>query len=202
MDRFLTSMTGMLDTERKVRLGAALIALVILALAPAPLRAANLSMGRLITEGDRRYLELAVTSYQGADILEAVRRGIEAKVSITMQLVKESALDYIYSRVVYSKTVRRSLRWDYWNRSFVITEAGKKTQYHNENAMFAHLFRVSQSEIPGRALAPGGSYLVRARAELKSVELYFPMNYIFKYIVGYWDFDTGWVYGPGVSPVR
>ncbi len=29
--------------------------------------------------------------------------------------------------------------------------------------------------------------------ELKSVELYFPMNLIFKYLVGFWDFDTGWV---------
>jgi hypothetical protein len=198
MDRFLIPMTVMRDTERNLNLGMALIALIAITLSPAPLLAADISLGQLITENDRRYLELAVHSYQGADILEAVRRGIEAKVNITMQLVKESALDYVYSRVVYSKTTRRSLRYDYWNRSFVITEAGKKTQYHNENAMFLHLFKVSQCEIPDRSLAPGETYLVRARAELKSVELYFPMNYIFKYIVGFWDFDTGWVYGPGV----
>ena len=158
-------------------------------------------MGEIIIENDRRFLELSVHSYQGPEIIEAVKRGIEARVTFKIQVVREGILDLIYTRVLHSSTLKRSLRYDYWNRSYVITEDGKKTQYHNEKAMFAHLFRVSRLKVPGEP--PGdGEYRIRARAELKSVELYFPMNYIFKYIAGHWDFDTGWVKGPALPVPR
>lgn len=202
MDRFLTAMISLSHTALPFRRGGAMIVLLAAVLAPASAGAASLTFGQIIAENDRRYLELAVNSYQGADILEAVKRGIEAKVSITVQLVKESMLDYVYSRMAHSTTIRRSLRYDYWNRAYVISEGGRKTQFHNENEMFSQLFRVARYEIPDRSLEPGTAYLVRARAQLRSVELYFPMNYIFKYIVGYWDFDTGWVYGPGIQGAR
>jgi len=186
-------------TGRSLRNALSIAVFLAVAAAHSAAGAAELAFGRIITENDRRYLELSVHSYQGPEILEAVKRGIEARVFFTVQVVREGMMDVIYTRVLHSGTLRRSLRYDFWNRSYVITEGGKKTQYHNENTMFAHLFRVSRMEVPGTP-PRDGEYRVRARAELKSVELYFPMNYIFKYIVGYWDFDTGWVNGP-ILPV-
>lgn len=189
-------------TSPSFRRGCALVALAAALLTPAVLRGADIAFGRIITEDDRRFLELSVHSYQGPDILEAVKRGIEAKVTITVEIVREGALDFVFSRAVRSATIKRSLRYDYWNRAYVIAESGKKTQFHGEGAMFQHLFRVARYDLPGGEPGAGNAFRVRARAELKSVELYFPMNYIFKYIVGYWDFDTGWVNGPRVAAPR
>ncbi|HPA72385.1 MAG TPA: DUF4390 domain-containing protein [Spirochaetota bacterium] len=195
-------MTATTRTSLPFHRGWACIALTAALLCPAALRGADISFGQIITEGDRRFLELSVHFYQGTDILEAVKRGIEAKVTITVQIVREGALDFVFSSVASSATIKRSLRYDYWNRAYVIAESGKKTQFHGESAMFQHLFRVARYDLPGGEPGAGNAYRVRARAELKSVELYFPMNYIFRYIVGYWDFDTGWVNGPRVAAPR
>ena len=195
-------MTATTRTSLPFRRGWVFIALAAALFCPAALRGADISFGQIITEGDRRFLELSVNSYQGPDILEAVKRGIEAKVTITVQIVREEALDFVFSSVVRSTTIKRSLRYDYWNRAYVIAESGKKTQFHGESAMFQHLFRVARYDLPGGEPGEGNAFRVRARAELRSVELYFPMNYIFRYIVGYWDFDTGWVNGPRVAAPR
>jgi len=71
--------------------------------------------------------------------------------------------------------------------------------FQGENAMLDYIFSLRDYELRNIGLKPGEAYVMRARAELKSVELYFPMNVIFKYLVGFWDFDTGWVNGPPVD---
>lgn len=160
------------------------------------LSAAELLLGDLISENDRRFLELTVTGYQEADILEAIKRGIEAKITFTLQIVKEGPMDFVYTRSVRTVLINRSVKFDFWNRSFVLSEKGTKATFHNERAMLNAFFTVHRWEIPSKGLSTGQRYRIRARAELTSVELYFPMNLIFKYIVGYWDFDTGWIGGP------
>lgn len=173
--------------------------LAMLLVFPRMLMAAELVMGDLISENDRRFLELTVTRYQEADILEAVKRGIEAKISFTLQIVKQSPMDFLYTKAVRTMRIHRSVKFDFWNRSFVLSERGVKATFHNERAMLNAFFTVHRWEIPSKGLEKGQHYRIRARAELSSVELYFPMNLIFKYIVGYWDFNTGWVGGPSFT---
>ncbi len=172
-----------------------IIAIFVLLLVPSAIFGAELRMGELIRENDRRFIELSVTGYQEDDILEAVKRGIEAKITYTVQIVKESRLDFAYTSVVRTMYVHRSLKFDFWSRAYVISEKGIKNTFHNERAMLDAFFTVRRWGIPFGNLASGQQYRLRARAELTSVELYFPMNLIFKYIVGYWDFDTGWIRG-------
>ena len=71
--------------------------------------------------------------------------------------------------------------------------------FQSENAMLDYFFSLRDYELQGLGLNTSEAYVIRAKAELKSVELYFPMNVIFKYLVGFWDFDTGWVNGPPVG---
>ncbi len=163
---------------------------------PKILLAAELLVGDLISENDRRFIELRVTGYQEADILEAIKRGIEAKITFTLQIVKEGPMDFVYTKAVRTTHINRSVKFDFWSRSFVLSERGIKATFHNERAMLNAFFTVGKCEIPPGGLQSGQRYRIRARAELTSVELYFPMNLIFKYIVGYWDFDTGWIGGP------
>ena len=172
-----------------------IIAIFVLLLVPSAIFGAELRTGELIRENDRRFIEISVTGYQEGDILEAVKRGIEAKITYTVQIVKESRLDFAYTSVVRTMHVHRSLKFDFWSRSYVISEKGVKNTFHNERAMLDAFFTVRRWEIPFNDLIAGHQYRLRARAELTSVELYFPMNLIFKYIVGYWDFDTGWIRG-------
>ncbi len=132
--------------------------------------------------------------------MEAVKRGIEAKVIFQMQILEDRALNIIYKKVVYDKSFNRSLRFDFWSRSYVITERGKKSQYNSIAETMNSFFTVAKIEVPEHKIHRGSSYRIRARARLESVELYFPLNYIFKYVVGYWDFDTGWIGGPAIVP--
>ncbi len=173
--------------------------LIALFFFPRILPAAELSLNNFISENDRRFLDLTVTGYQETDILEAIKRGIEAKITFTLQIVKEGPIDFVYTRSVRTMHINRSVKFDFWNRSFVLSEGNTKATFHNERAMLNAFFSVRRWEIPSRGLSSRQRYRIRARAELTSVELYFPLNLIFKYIVGYWDFDTGWISGPSFS---
>jgi hypothetical protein len=95
--------------------------------------------------------------------------------------------------VIAARKIKRSVKYDYWSRSFIVQDAGRKINYNNDDAMFAYFFSASNIDLTDSSLVRGKKCYVRYRAVLSSVELYFPMNYIFRYIVGIWDFDTGWV---------
>ncbi|MCX7677649.1 MAG: DUF4390 domain-containing protein [Spirochaetes bacterium] len=158
--------------------------------------ATQLRMSNIFVENERRFIDIAIIKYAESDIIEAIKRGIETKLTITIQIIKVNPFDFIYSKTVHSIEIHRSMKFDFWNRSYIISEKGTKSTYHNERQLLNDFFSVFKFEIPSAKLLKGKPYRVRARAELSSIELYFPMNLIFKYIVGYWDFDTGWVNGP------
>lgn len=158
--------------------------------------ASQLRMSPLIVENNQYFLDVTITKFAEHDIIEAIKRGIETKLKVTIQILKENPFDFIYAKVEHTIEIYRSIKFDFWNRSYVFTEKGTKNTYHNERQMLNDFFSIHKVEIPRAKLAKGKYYRIRARAELSSIELYFPMNLIFKYIVGYWDFDTGWVNGP------
>ena len=174
--------------------------LLMILIAPSGLFAAGLTIGNITQENGKRYLRLSAHSYQGTEIMEAVKRGIEAKVFFQMQIIENRALNIIYNKVVYDKTYNRSLRFDFWSRSYVVSERGKKSQYNSITETLNNFFTLEKIEIPDHKIHRGSSYRIRARARLVSVELYFPLNYIFQYVVGYWDFDTGWIGGGAIAP--
>ena len=166
---------------------------------PSCLYAASLSFGTVRMFGDGMQVNLAVGSYQRHDIIEAMKRGMEVKLVYEIQIRRASGGLLTGNRTVYSRTITRKVKFDFWGKAFQVMDGKRSVVFQSENAMLDYFFSLRDYELPGLALRGGESYAMRAKVELKSVELYFPMNLIFKYLVGFWDFDTGWVNGPPVG---
>ncbi len=163
---------------------------------------ADLKIGPVVKQSDRIFLSFRIVAYPKNDIVEAIRRGIVVKISYEVEVIKGSLIDFFVKDTVVRRRIKRSVKYDYWNKAFLIEEGRKKTICHNEEAMFRAFFEVQDMEMILPAISEGDRYYLRYRAVLKSVDMYFPMNYIFKYIVGIWDFDTGWIKGPSLDEVR
>ncbi len=166
---------------------------------PAGLFAADLNFGPVLMAGDGAQVNLSVVSYQRHDIIEAMKRGMEIRVTYEIQIRRARGGILIGDKTVYSRTIIRKVKYDFWGKAFQVREGRKSTVFQSENAMLDYFFSLKDYELRGLGLRQKESYAMRGRAELKSVELYFPMNLIFKYLVGFWDFDTGWVNGPPVG---
>jgi len=184
-----------MKTIRNILRLSAVLALLI----PSSLCAASLSFGPVQMFGDGMQVNLAVGSYQRHDIIEAMKRGMEVKLVYEIQIRRAAGGLLAGNRTVYSRTISRKVKFDFWGKAFQVIEGKRSVVFQSENAMLDYFFSLRDYEIQGLSLNKSEAYVIRARAELKSVELYFPMNVIFKYLVGFWDFDTGWVNGPPVG---
>ncbi|MGV7928791.1 MAG: DUF4390 domain-containing protein [Spirochaetota bacterium] len=175
------------------------VAAFLAAFSPVGVLAANLSFGPVHMIGDGAQVNLSVVSYQRHDVIEAMKRGMEIRIIYEIQIRRAAGGFLAGNKTVYSKTITRKVKFDFWGKAFQVMEGKKSIVFQSESAMLDYFFSLRDYDLPGLALRGGESYAMRAKAELKSVELYFPMNLIFKYLVGFWDFDTGWVNGPPVG---
>jgi hypothetical protein len=129
------------------------------------------------TEGNGRFLvNFTVSSYQKTDIIEAIKRGIVVKVVYEIEIVQKSFFDAVYKEVIAARKIKRSVKYDYWSRSFIVQDAGRKINYNNDDAMFAYFFSASNIDLTDSSLVRGKKCYVRYRA-----------------VLSIWDFDTGWV---------
>ncbi|HSV98071.1 MAG TPA: DUF4390 domain-containing protein [Spirochaetota bacterium] len=175
------------------------LAAFLAAFFPAVLFAAKLNFGPVYMVGDGAQVNLSVYSYQRHDLIEAMKRGMEIKIIYEIQVRRVTGGILAWDKTVYSRTITRKVKFDFWGKAFQVMEGKKSTVFQSENAMLDYFFSLRDYDLRGLGLMGKEAYAMRAKAELKSVELYFPMNLIFKYLVGFWDFDTGWVNGPPVG---
>ncbi len=161
--------------------------------------AAELGFGAVQIDGDTLKVSLSIEDYQRSEIIEAIKRGMEVKILYSIQIVKESPVFLMRDSVIAEKNISRRVKYDFWNKSFRVREGKKSTTFQSENSMLEYFFTISGCELASVNVLRKARYTLRARAELKSVELYFPMNLIFKYLVGFWDFSTGWKDGPPLN---
>jgi hypothetical protein len=113
-----------------------------------------------------------------------------------IQVVREAGFFLLGDSVAYDKTVMRSVKYDFWNKAFQVREGQRKTMFQSERSMIDYFFSVRNYDLIDTDFMKQAEYSLRARAELRTVELYFPMNLIFKYFVKYWDFKTRWSIAP------
>ncbi len=177
---------------------------VIFVLFTSVVGAAEIKFNRLDAENGKIFLSFSIVSYKKKDIIEALKRGIELKLLYDIEIVRKSSYMLFGNKVVIRKSIRRSVKYDYWNKAFVIREKGNRVLFHSENSLLDSIFTVKRFLIEKKPLLGKGgrNYSLRVNAQLKSVKLYFPMNFVFKYIIGIWDFKTGWVVGPPLNGVR
>ena len=165
--------------------------------------AAEIKFDRLNKENDKIVLSFSIEAYKRKDVIEALKRGIELKVQYDIEVVRKSSFLLFGNTVIIRKNIRRSVKYDYWNKAFLIREKGNRALFHSENSLLDSIFTVKGLLIERKPLlGRGGGLTLRVKAQLKSVKLYFPMNFVFKYIIGIWDFETGWVAGPPLNTVR
>lgn len=119
-----------------------------------------------------------------------------------IEIVKKSRLGFLFRDVEQHNSLRRSVKYDFWNKSFIVNNGSKSLSCYNEDTMLSNLFIVENAELKKAERFKSDDHYIRIRAVLKSIELYFPMNYIFKYFVGFWDFDTGWKQGPTLDMIQ
>jgi hypothetical protein len=175
-----------------------LIIMLIITVYASPIYPADIQIGQIKDENGKLMINFSIASFQRNDIIEAIKRGITVKITYNIEIVRTSTFDMFFTDVIIEKKIKRSVKYDYWNRCFLVNEGNKKILYHSEEAMLNYIFNVNNFEIADSMAMKGKDYYIRFKAVLKSIELYFPMNYIFRYIVGIWDFDTGWVNGPKI----
>ncbi|HPJ37324.1 MAG TPA: DUF4390 domain-containing protein [Spirochaetota bacterium] len=166
--------------------------LFFFAISTTPLFSAEITINRLRFDEGILHIDFLVSNYQKKEIIDAVRRGIEVHVKYRIEIVKKSRIGFLFRDVALHNTLRRSVKYDFWNKSFIVNNGSKLVSCYNEDTMLSNLFVVENSELRNAERFKNDNYYIRIRAVLKSIELYFPMNYIFKYFVGFWDFDTGW----------
>lgn len=134
-------------------------------------------------------VSFTVEGYKRKDILEAIRRGMEVRITYYIEAVEKG---FLTNSVIKRRVFSRNIKYDYWNKAFMVRERRKSSLFQSEGALMEYFFTVSDYPVTSASRLKNRNYFVRIKAELKSVDLYFPMNLIFKYIVGFWDFETAW----------
>lgn len=130
------------------------------------------------------------------DIIEALKRGLEGQVEYTVQIVEDPLLPLMPKEVIRSITIRKKVKFDFFNKSYIVSHAKVPTIIYSDESLLDELFINRLIVIEDGFRFRKSNYVIRVRVAFTSVKLYFPLNVIFNYIVGIWDFDTGWQYGP------
>lgn len=138
----------------------------------------------------------SVTDVKTNDIVEALKRGLEGQVEYTVQIVEDPLLPLMPKEIIKTITVKRKVKFDFFNKSYIVSQAKVPTFFYSDESLIDELFFNRLIVIGDGFKYRKSNYLIRIRVSFTSVQLYFPLNIIFNYVVGIWDFDTGWQYGP------
>jgi hypothetical protein len=159
----------------------------------------DIQFGSVDMQEGKVLVNFAVNGYQRNEIVEAIRRGMEVKLMLYVRVIRAPAVILRSGSILYDRSIIRMVKYDFWNKGFVVSEGLKKNVFQSDNAMLEYFFTVKDRELENFSAARGMKYSLRVKAELHSVDLYFPMNIIFRYLVGFWDFNTGWERGPDIA---
>ena len=85
---------------------------------------------------------------------------------------------------------------NFFKKAYIVSRSHVPTLYYSDESIIEELFNNQQIVIDNAYALRKSNYSIRIRVSFSSVKLYFPLNLIFNYIVGIWDFDTDWEYGP------
>jgi hypothetical protein len=132
------------------------------------------------------------------EIEEGIVNGISTSFTFYLRLMKERNLwaDEELTNLV----VKQSVAYDLLKDQFSLTsQNGNQTQTLTTKN-FADVRRWMNSLegiklAPYRNLKPGELYYVQIRAEIRSIKLVFPLNFLL-FFVSFWDFDTPWANSP------
>lgn len=140
---------------------------------------------------NRIVVSLNIRSYDDKAIIDAIRRGLDVNVIYNIELIGERKNLFNQKPVIQQWIIHRKVNYDFWKKSYRFVENETVTYYQNDEAVLNALFSLKEYNLPVAMInQPGVS--IRCRAELKSIEMLFPINILFKYVMKLWDFKTPW----------
>ncbi|OGW01721.1 MAG: hypothetical protein A3D20_07975 [Nitrospinae bacterium RIFCSPHIGHO2_02_FULL_39_82] len=136
------------------------------------------------------------------DIVEIINSGAPTTFTYYIQLVRHRS--GWFDSVEYSKTIKRSVKYNVLTKEYKfgedvedsIPQANKKNNVEKVTKDFDELKKwlanlESISLIPSKQIAAGDKYYISIKADLKTISLWFPFNYIL-FFVSFWDITTDW----------
>ena len=150
-------------------------------------------------DGNNLLITLSVVNIKEKDIVEALKRGLEGQVTYTVEIVEDSTLPLFPKTIIKSLTVKRKIRFDFFSKAYIVTGSNIPSPYYSEDALLDDVFYSKKIIFENIYQYRKLNYSIRTRVTFTSVKLYFPLNFIFNYVIGIWDFDTGWIYGPKLT---
>lgn len=151
--------------------------------------------------GNNLVLTLSIVKIKEKDIIEALKRGLEGQITYNVEIIEDSALPLFPKTIIKSVTVKRKIRFDFFSKAYIVTGSNPPSLYYSDDALLEDLFFSKKIIIENVYQYRKLNYSIRTRITFTSVKLYFPLNLIFNYVIGIWDFDTGWIYGPKITIV-
>jgi hypothetical protein len=146
-------------------------------------------------------IQFSTTKFHRNDLAEAVKRGIEGKVIYSFEIVEDPALPLLKKKVLLRRRITRNVKYDFFKQAFVVYEGDIPHYLYNNDSFLSDLFYSHIFVLKDVKRYRDRDCYVRSRVEFTSMKLYFPINYIFEYIIGLWDFNTGWQDGPSLQSI-
>ncbi len=173
-----------------------LIITILLLLHSSTVFAQDIIFGNVHFNANNLNVLFSVTDVKTNDIIEALKRGLEGQIEYTVQIVDDPLLPLMPREIIKSVTVKKKVKFDFFNKAYVVSQAKVPTFFYSDESLIDELFFNRLLIIEEGFKFRKSNYVIRVRVTFTSVKLYFPLNIIFNYVVGIWDFDTGWHYGP------
>ncbi len=177
------------------------ITIILVCLFCIPAGAAEVKYESVQFQENDLVVQFTITKFHRNDLAEAVKRGIEGKVIYLFEIVEDPALPLMKKKVLVRRRITRTVKYDFFKQAFVVYEKDVPHYLYNNESLLSFLFYSHVFVLNDVKRYSDRDCYVRSRVEFTSMKLYFPINYIFEYIIGLWDFDTGWQEGPGLRSV-
>ena len=172
------------------------IIIVIVLMCSHTLFAQNVVYNDVRFDSTKLIVTISITDVKTYDILEALKRGLEGRIEYVVEIVENPVLPLLPKNVIKTITVKKKVKFDFFKKAYIVSRSHVPTLYYSDESIIEELFNNQQIVIDNAYALRKSKYSIRIRVSFSSVKLYFPLNLIFNYIVGIWDFDTDWKYGP------
>ncbi len=127
------------------------------------------------------------------DIEEAIKSGITTSFTFRVKLYRKKAL--WFDKMINDITFQHTVKYDSLKDEYHVTFGERRNERVTTQEMDEMKRMMSTVRhlliVPGKELERSGTYRVTIKAELDTIDLPFPLNYML-FFVSFWNFETDW----------
>jgi hypothetical protein len=144
---------------------------------------------------DRLETTCALTGELSFDIVDAIRNGLTARLSLVFQLSHAPGPMGMGKQVISERSAQLTISYDVWDNSFII-ESRRGRGSASAGSPQAILGKVSEEVSPVSFRLPSVEQderlVVRGKIKVQTVKLFPPFG-LFLVFYDPWNFDSGWI---------